>query len=116
MRNINRKICKIFSDNLKYYMDLNGMDRHTFAKELKFNYSTVSNWLSCYSYASDDKIEEIAEYFGIEKHKLTEYNGNQQELNSNFKKRNELFNLVSQLSDENIQVLITMAQQLIKNK
>ena len=113
MRNTNRKICRIFSENLDYYMKLNGETRHDLAKELHINYSTLCNWLSCYSYASEDKIKLLADHFGISKYQLTE-NSNKQEFNSSFKLRKELAELTSQLNDEELQILITMAQQLVK--
>lgn len=115
MRNKNRKICKIFSDNLNYYMELNGIDRQTLADKLGFKYSTVCNWLSCYSYASEDKITKIADYFGISKYQLTEHNNDKHEFNSSFEKRKELNELASKLNDENLQILISMAKQLIQN-
>lgn len=116
MRNTNRKICKIFSNNLQYYMDLNGIDRQELADKLHFKYSTVCNWLSCYSYASEDKIEQLANYFGISKYDLIENNHEQLEINSNPKKRNQLIKITTQLNDAEIDILLSMAEQLIKNK
>ena len=116
MRKTNRKICKIFSKNLQYYMDLNGIDRKELADKLQFNYSTVCNWLSCYSYASEDKIEKLANYFGISKYDLTENNHEQLEINSNPKKRNQLIKITAQLNDAEIDILLSMAEQLVKNK
>ena len=40
MRNTNRKICKIFSKNLKYYMQLTGTSRNDICKDLNIKYST----------------------------------------------------------------------------
>ncbi len=116
MRDTNRKICKIFSNNLQYYMDLNGINRQELADKLQFKYSTVCNWLSCYSYASEDKIEQLANYFGISKYDLKENNHEKLEINSNVKKRNQLIKITTKLNDAEIDILLSMAEQLIKNK
>ena len=117
MRNTNRKICMVFSKNLKYYMDLNGKDRQDLAKDLGFKYSTVCNWLSCYSYASEDKIELLADYFGISKYQLTENNNSKQfTFNSSSSKRKELIEKSTQLNDEEMDILLSMIEQFIKRK
>ena len=117
MRNLNRKICKIFSDNLKYYMYLYGVDRYELADALDFKYSTVCNWLSCYSYASEDKIKKIADYFGISKYQLTESNDEDRPvISSSFKKRKELMEICALLDDGELEALKAMAKQFAKNK
>lgn len=110
MRNTNRKICTIFSKNLQYYMDLNGIDRQTLADALDFKYSTVCNWLSCYSYASEDKIEQLADYFGISKYQLTENNNVQLTINSSSSRRKELMEASTKLNDEQIDFLISITK------
>ena len=78
MRNTDREICKIFSKNLKYYMNLTGTSRNDICKDLHIKYSTLSNWLSCYSYASEDNIKQLTDYFEIS----SDWNGQPKELAS----------------------------------
>jgi repressor LexA len=53
-------------------MDKNGIDRNQLCEALGFKYSTVSEWLSAKKYPRMDKIELLAEYFGIKKSDLIE--------------------------------------------
>ena len=115
MRDQDRKICKIFSKNLQYYMNLNGIDRQELSDKLGFKYSTVSNWISCYSYASEDKIKQLADFFGISKYQLTEENDQHPDINSSFNKRKELIGKASLLNDEQLDIIISMMNQLLKN-
>lgn len=62
----------VFSKNLIYYMEQKGIDRIKLCKDLGFKYSTVSEWISAKKYPRMDKIELLAEYFGIKKSYLIE--------------------------------------------
>ena len=114
MRDKNRRICKIFSTNLQSYMELYGKDRQTLADDLNIKYSTISNWLTCYSYASEDKIEQLANYFGISKYQLTEEHEDIPKINSSFEKRKEFIEKSAQLNDEQLDIIISMMNQIIK--
>ncbi len=70
MSNIGNKV--ILAKNLKYYMDINNIDRYGLCKALNFKYSTVSEWLSANKYPRIDKIELMADFFGIQKSNLIE--------------------------------------------
>lgn len=62
----------IFSKNLKKYMDLYGKSRRQICEELGFNYYTFSDWVNAKKYPRMDKVELLAEYFGIKKSDLIE--------------------------------------------
>ncbi|MDE6425833.1 MAG: helix-turn-helix domain-containing protein [Ruminococcus sp.] len=62
----------IFANNLTYYMKINNIDRYKLCDDLKFHYSTVSEWLNGKKYPRIDKIEMIADYFHIKKSDLIE--------------------------------------------
>ncbi len=63
---------QVFSNNLKYYMKLNEKDRTNICNDLKLNYSTVRDWSNGRTYPRIDKIEMLANYFGIQKSDLIE--------------------------------------------
>lgn len=63
---------EIFSKNLKRQMDIHKVDRYKLCDDLNFKYSTVSEWLSSRKYPRIDKIEMLANYFGINKSDLIE--------------------------------------------
>lgn len=62
----------IFSKNLKYYIDKSGKDRRELAEIWGFPYSTVSEWINGRKYPRIDRIEIMADYFGILKSDLIE--------------------------------------------
>lgn len=65
---------KIFSKNLKYYMERNGKSTADLAGDLSFPFSTVSDWVHGKKYPRMDKVQALADYFGIMKSHLTEEN------------------------------------------
>lgn len=70
MSNLENK--EIFAKNLNYYMNLNKKDRYAICNALDFKYSTFSDWCNGKKYPRIDKIEMLANYFGIEKSDLIE--------------------------------------------
>ena len=70
MSNIGNK--EIFSKNLKYYIERSGKDRKELADIWGFPYSTVTEWINAKKYPRIDRIEIIADYFGILKSDLIE--------------------------------------------
>lgn len=65
---------KVFAQNLQKYMSEKGIDRYQLCEALGFKYSTISEWISANKYPRMDKIEQLAEYFGIKKSDLIEDN------------------------------------------
>ena len=63
---------QVMAKNIRYYMEKNGLNATDLALELDFKYSTVLDWLKANTYPRIDKIEMMANYFGIEKSDLVE--------------------------------------------
>ena len=70
MSNIGNK--ETMSKNLKYYIECSGKDRRELADTWGFPYSTVTDWINGKKYPRIDRIEVMAEYFGILKSDLIE--------------------------------------------
>jgi transcriptional regulator with XRE-family HTH domain len=70
MSNIGNK--ETMSKNLKYYIEKSGKDRKDLAKIWGFPYSTVTEWINGKKYPRIDRIEIMADYFGIQKSDLIE--------------------------------------------
>lgn len=70
MKNLENK--EIFSENLKYYMDKNNVDRNKLCEDLGFKYMTLSDWINAKTYPRIDKIELLSDYFNINKSDLIE--------------------------------------------
>lgn len=62
----------IFSKNLKRYIEQSGKDRRELAEIWGFPYSTVTEWINGKKYPRIDRIEIMADYFGIQKSDLIE--------------------------------------------
>lgn len=67
---------EIFSRNLRRYMRLNNKDRNDVARDLEIPYSTLTDWYNGNIYPRIDKIQILANYFGIQKSDLVESNSN----------------------------------------
>lgn len=70
MSNLGNK--DVFANNLKKYMQLNGKSRTEVCQALGFKYSTFADWINGKKYPRMDKIEMLANYFGIMKSDLIE--------------------------------------------
>ena len=62
----------IMARNLKFYIEKSGKDRRELAEAWGFPYSTVTEWINGRKYPRIDRIEVMADYFGIQKSDLIE--------------------------------------------
>lgn len=63
---------QIMADNIKYYLKKNSISRKKLAADLDLSYTTLASWIQADTYPRIDKIEKMANYFGIEKSDLVE--------------------------------------------
>ena len=63
---------EIFAKNLRYYIDRSGKTQKDFADIVGVAYSTFNDWVNAKKYPRIDKIEILANYFGIQKSDLIE--------------------------------------------
>lgn len=63
---------EVFAKNLKYYIERSGKDRRELAEIWGFPYSTITEWINGRKYPRIDRIEIMADYFGILKSDLIE--------------------------------------------
>lgn len=66
----------IMAENIKYYMEKNNKSRNDICDDLGFKYTTFSDWVNGKKYPRIDKIEMMANYFGVEKSALVEKRNN----------------------------------------
>jgi len=62
----------VFAKNLKRYMDLKNKSRKDISEALGISYYTVTDWVNGKKYPRMDKVELLADYFGILKSDLIE--------------------------------------------
>ena len=70
MSNLGNK--EIMAKNIRHYMDLNGVKPKDVCDTLKFPMPTFSDWINAKTYPRIDKIEMMANYFGVSKADLVE--------------------------------------------
>ena len=63
---------EVFAKNLRYYMDSRGKNQKELAEIVGVSAPTVNDWLKAKKYPRIDKIEIMADYFGILKSDLIE--------------------------------------------
>ena len=63
---------EIFAKNLRRYMEEHEKTRRDLCDDLGFSYMIVSDWCNAKKYPRIDRIEKLANYFGIEKSDLIE--------------------------------------------
>lgn len=88
----------IFAENLKHYMQLHKKTRRDMCDALGFSYYTFSDWVNGKKYPRMDKVERLANYFGIQKSDLIE-----EKMTADKEKDNELLAdiIVRMRSDSN---------------
>ena len=63
---------EVMAKNIKYYLKENDITQTEMCNTLGFKMSTVADWMHARTYPRIDKIEMMANYFGIEKSDLVE--------------------------------------------
>ncbi|MFR3787720.1 MAG: helix-turn-helix domain-containing protein [Agathobaculum desmolans] len=63
---------EILAENLKRFMVKRGVTRRDICEDLGIKYTTLTDWINAKTYPRIDKIELLAEYFGISKADLIE--------------------------------------------
>lgn len=63
---------EIMANNIRFYLSQNGISQTEICQTLGFSMSTFSDWVHARTYPRIDKIELMANYFGIEKSDLVE--------------------------------------------
>ena len=74
---------KVFAKNLKFFMDQNGKSQMDLVNDLHLSQSTVSNWCTGLKLPRMNKIQMLADYFGIEKSDLLESKDTSTHLSAN---------------------------------
>lgn len=68
--NLGNKV--VFSENLKYYISRNGETQRDVAKVARVSEGTVCDWIKRRTYPRMDKIQLMAEHWGIQMSDLVE--------------------------------------------
>lgn len=111
----------VFAKNLKYYMERSGKNQKEMAAVVGVSAPTFNEWLKGKKFPRIDKIEKLAQYFGILKSdliedKTAEHREMQQknsilaELTVRMRSDNEFANLIEGISKLNAEQLASIKQ------
>ena len=117
---------KVFARNLNYYLTTRGKTQNDLVRDLEITASTVSDWANGKKYPRVDKMQMLADYFGILKSDLTEeHQENEltddielQEYLEELKNRSEmrmLFSLAKGATKEDVMQAVKMIEALQKD-
>ena len=118
---------KIFAKNLNYYMTTNNKNQSDLVTDLGLTASTVSDWANGKKYPRVDKMQLLADYFGVLKSDLTEEhetskmtdNIELQEYPEELKNRRELrmlFSLTKGATKEDVEKAVRIIEALKKDE
>ena len=114
---------EVFAKNLRKYIEKRGITQKELAEIIGVSAPTLNEWLQTKKYPRIDKIEKLADYFGILKSDLIEDKSQvgdigKVDLHVRILKDNEVLDLIEvyyELNDESKKALRLMAYAL-KNK
>ena len=108
----------VFASNLKRYMEVKGKSRNDISEALGISYFTVSDWVNGKKYPRMDKVEMLANYFGIQKSDLIEIK--EEKISPEEPKLSEgekmLLNLFRQVPEEQQQLVLGMIRAALGTK
>ena len=104
---------EIMAKNLKYYIEKSGKDRRELAETWGFPYSTVTEWINAKKYPRIDRIEIMADYFGILKSDLIE-----EKMTEEIKKDNDILSdiIIRAQTDKEFSSVLKVLYRLDPNK
>lgn len=101
---------KVFANNLRHYMELTGKTQKELAAVAGVTEASFSEYANAKKFPRIDKIQKLADYFGILKSDLIEDKGIDK------KEVDELTMLLNKLSEEQKQSLIRYALFLLSQE
>lgn len=118
---------QIFAKNFNYYLTINGKNQNDIVQDLKITASTVSDWANGKKYPRVDKMQKLADYFGVLKSDLTEEHAEAkltddielQEYLEELKNRSEmrmLFSLAKGATKEDVMQAVKIIEALKKDE
>ena len=107
----------VFSENLKMYMALNGKSRKDVCEALGYSYFTFSDWVNGKKMPRMDKVEQLANYFGVLKSDLIEKKETATQKDSGMSEaKQKLFALAEECSEEEASRLLQMMELFLGKK
>ena len=119
---------EVFAENFNYYLRRSGERKADIARYLGISQCTISDWTSLRTYPRMDKVQLLAQYWGIEMSDLVEKHTFE---NKNYAKKEahkmtaelisdkdalELYSLIKRLSPSQKDMVKTLVMSLLKEE
>lgn len=104
---------EIFSRNLKRYIENSGKTQKEIAKDIGVSTGTFCDWTRGRLYPRMDKVQKLADYFGIKKSELVEDVNIVKESVSN--KEQEVLDLFHKVPEEKREFVLSLIRATIDN-
>ena len=103
-----------FSKNLKFQMALKQKTRREVCEELGFSYYTFSDWVNGKKYPRMDKVEMLANYFGVLKSDLIEDKKEKPTVQDDgiSEEKRELIEQIKKLPEDQVRLLLQVAKRI----
>ena len=107
----------IFSNNLKYQMELHGKSRQDISAALGISYFTITSWVNGTKYPRMDKVEQLANYFGIKKSDLIEETKKEQpsEYDGLSEKKKALMQFAMSVPEDKAELILQVMKTILEN-
>ena len=119
MGNLGDRNKKTFARNLSKYIDLSGQSRYEICKSTGVPYSTLTDWLNQTTYPRFDKIEILAEYFGVNTSDLIEEERNMGDVGRLLAKDKRISKLIlnySKLNSRDADIIDNLIESMLKKE
>lgn len=111
---------KIFSYNLREVMRVTGRSRKDLSEALNISYHTITDWVKGKKYPRMDKVEMLANYFGILKSDLIEDKADNKTISTEEPKLTDgekvLIDLFRQIPESKQSVVLEMIRLALKTQ
>lgn len=105
---------EVMAKNLKHYIERSGKDRRELAEIWGFPYSTVTEWINGRKYPRIDRIEVMADYFGILKSDLIEEKKEPTEDDGLSEGKRKLIEFAESLSEDQAVIALRLLKSLVE--
>ena len=103
----------IFANNLKRYLQLSGKSQKEVAAAIGVTTGNFCDWVNLRTYPRMDKLQALADYFGVPKSALVEDGTVEKDLISD--EDQEVLDLFHQVSKEKRELVLSMIRAAVDN-
>lgn len=107
---------EVFARNLRIYLERSGKTQKELAEIVGVSAPTINDWIKGKKYPRIDKIEILADYFGILKSDLIEEKTATKDGSGFSEAKQKLFDLADSCSEEEASRLLQMMELFLRRK